>query len=122
MVVLLLFLILVVLLYATGLLPGVMKVISGFFACILLFVAAGIYGWPTVMGGFAAAIAIAAFGVWLSVFNSSHSRRASYSDNDIHRQIEKANADQKRRREEKALEKKRRIEEQVSRTESIGKD
>jgi len=122
MVVLLLFLILVVLLYATGLLPGVMKVISGFFACILLFVAAGIYGWPTVMGGFAAAIAIAAFGVWLSVFNSSHSRRASYSDNDIHRQIEKANADQKRRREEKELEKQRRIEEQVSRTESIGKD
>ena len=121
MVVLLLFLILVVLLYATGLLPGVMKVISGFFACILLL-AAGIYGWPTVMGGFAAAIAIAAFGVWLSVFNSSHSRRASYSDNDIHRQIEKANADQKRRREEKESEKQRRIEEQVSRTESIGKN
>lgn len=121
MIVFLLFLILVVLLYATGLLPGVMKIVSGFFACVLLFVAAGLYGWPMVIGGFAAAIALAGFGVWLSVFSSSSGRLENSNHSDIHRQLERANAEQKRKREDRESEKQRRIEEQVSRTDSIGK-
>lgn len=119
MAVFLLFLILVVLLYATGLLPGVMKFISGFFACILLFVAAGLYGWPMVIGGFVAAIAIAAFGVWLSIFSSNRSPRDSSKPNDIHRQIEKANAEEKRKRDYREAEKQRIIQEQIDETDSI---
>lgn len=119
MVVFLLFLILVVLLYATGLLPGVMKIISGFFACVLLFVAAGLYGWPMVIGGFATAIALAGFGVWLSAFSSSPGRRANSNHSDIHRQLERANAEQKRKREEREHEKQRVMQEQIDATASI---
>lgn len=118
MAVFLLFLILVVLLYATGLLPGVMKVISGLFACILLFVAAGMYGWPMVIGGFSAAIALAGLAVWLSIYSSS--RIGRINTDDIHRQVAKANADEKRNRDYREAEKQRIIQEQINATDSVG--
>lgn len=121
MIGILLFLILVVLLYATGLLPGIMKAISGFLALVLVLFAASAYGWPLVIGGFVAAIALAAFGVWLADFSSSHSVKARSNRNNVHRQLEKINAEEKRKRE-REFEKQKAIQEQVDRTDSIGKN
>jgi len=99
MVVFLLFLILVVLLYATKLLPGVMKVISGFLALFLLLLGVSLYGWLEVLGVFFGALAIVGLGVWLSVFSSNQSKKKRFDQDDIHRQLEKVNAEEKLKRE-----------------------
>lgn len=118
----LLFAILVVLLYAIGLLPGIIKAISAFIALILVLFAAGVYGWPIVIGGFVAAIALAAFGVWLADITSSRSRQIRSNRNDIHSQLAKVNAEENRKKGARETEKQSAIQEQVDRTNSIGKN
>jgi len=119
MVAFLLFLILVVLLYATGLLPGVIKVIAGVLAIALVLFAAALFGWPLVIGGFVAALVVAGAGVWLTF--SIASKKGQESDSDRQRRIDKSHAELKQMRDEKEAAKQRAIQEQVSITNSIGK-
>ncbi|RTR01937.1 hypothetical protein [Halomonas nitroreducens] len=65
--VILLFAILLVLLYATGLLPGVLKAVA-FLPGVLLVVYLGIvYGWGVVAAGVAGAVLLAALSVYLTL-------------------------------------------------------
>ncbi|ATH77802.1 hypothetical protein CLM76_09440 [Vreelandella venusta] len=105
MIAFLLFLILVVLLYSVGLLPGVMKFLSGLFALILVFVAIGLYGLPAVVGAVVAALLVAVFGIlvtfWWVSSSSKIGRVAKSHRGDLERQLAKINAEQAQKRKAK---------------------
>ncbi|RUR26847.1 hypothetical protein ELY33_17210 [Vreelandella andesensis] len=98
MIGIILFLILVLLIYATGLLPGVMKFISGFFALVIVAFSAAAFGWPTVIAGFVAAVALAFIALWLVGRNVNRPIAVKSNHTDIHQQLEKVNKEERQRR------------------------
>lgn len=94
---LILFLILVVLVYAVGLLPGVMKLIAGVVMLVGLSFSASLYGWATVFGAFFAAIVTAATVFWLIDF-SRPAQRNEAGRSAMNAELDKINAEQGRRR------------------------
>lgn len=124
MMIFLLFVILVVLLYAVGLLPRVIKAISGLFALILLTYTAAVYGWLVVAGIFIGAVSLAIFGAWMTYLVYGWNRRFSAKRDEAQRQQTMRDAEEKEKKKQKdrEFEKQRIIQAQIDSTNSIGKD
>ncbi|WP_110644161.1 hypothetical protein [Salinicola sp. CPA57] len=110
MVVFLLFAILLVLLIATGLLPGAMKVLSVFFVVLMVTFIGVTHGWLVVLGGGAVVLLIAAGSVFMAFRDIEKKHRIKEPPKvDIQKQLDRINAEQR----EKAARKEAAIRAQV---------